>query len=79
MKLPLISQDKANHFIYGSVVFFIANLFLNVYYSFAIVTFLAFSKEAYDEYKYRGFDYKDLLATVIPGILLTIKQLIFNH
>lgn len=76
MKLPLIPQDKANHFIYGFVIYFLLNLFFNDYTSFAFVFLFAFSKEVYDEYKYGGFDLKDLLTTLIPAFLLILKNLI---
>ncbi len=34
----------------------------------AVVVAAGLGKELYDEYDYGGFDYKDLLATVIPGV-----------
>lgn len=76
MKIPLIPLDKANHFVYGFVIYFISNLFFKDYTSFAIVFLFAFSKEAYDEYKYGGFDLKDLLISLMPAVLLIIKDLI---
>jgi hypothetical protein len=73
MKLPLIPQDKANHFVYGFAIYFIANLFLNLYYSFGIVFIIALSKELYDQYKYKGFDIKDLFATMIFPTIEILK------
>ena len=76
MKLPLIPHDKANHFIYGFVIYVLLNLFLNEYASLAIVFIFATGKEIYDEWKYGGFDWKDLLATITPAIILTLKSIL---
>jgi hypothetical protein len=75
MKLPLIPQDKANHIIYGLVIFLLSNLFLNNYFSFVVAFTFALGKEIYDEYKYSGFDYKDLIATILFPILLILLYL----
>lgn len=76
MKLPLIPQDKANHFIYGFAIYILSNLFINSYASFSIVFLFALGKECYDEYSYGGFDVKDLIATITPAILLILKDFI---
>jgi hypothetical protein len=76
MKIPIIPQDKANHFIYGFTIYILLNLFLNAYASFSIVYLLALGKECYDEYSYKGFDVKDLIATIIPAIILILKDVI---
>lgn len=70
MKLPLIPIDKANHFIYGLIIFILAQLFLNDYYSFGIVFLFAIGKEIKDQIVYKGFDYKDLLVTLLPSIII---------
>lgn len=75
MKLPLIPHDKANHAIYGFVIFMISNIFLNEYYSLGIVCFFAFGKEIYDEWKYGGFDIFDAIYTIAPALILTLKQI----
>ena len=46
MKLPLINQDKANHIVYGFVIYFIANLLLNAFSSLGVVLLFALGKEA---------------------------------
>jgi hypothetical protein len=76
MKLPIIPQDKANHFIYGFIIYILSNLFLNAYASFSIVYLFALGKECYDEYYYKGFDVKDLIVTIIPAIILILKDVI---
>lgn len=76
MKLPQIPQDKANHFAYGFVIYFIASLALNPYLSLGVVFLFALAKECYDEHSYGGFDLKDFAVTVIPAVLLVLKNLI---
>jgi hypothetical protein len=66
----LIAQDKANHFIYGFLIFIISQIFLNDYLSFGIVFLFALGKEVKDQIVYKGFDYKDLIATLIPSIII---------
>lgn len=72
MKLPILPHDKANHFIYGFMIFILSNLFLRDYVSLGIVFVFAIGKEIYDQYDYGGFDWKDILATIIPALILTI-------
>ena len=73
-KLPIIKQDKANHFIYGFAIFIICNLFLNDWHSLSIVFIFGLGKEIYDEFDYGGFDIFDLFWTILPGIILTILK-----
>ena len=75
MKLPLIPHDKANHFIYGFVIFVLSNLVLNEWTSLAVVCLFAFGKEIYDEWKYGGFDIYDAIYTIAPALILTLKQI----
>jgi hypothetical protein len=70
MKLPLIPLDKANHFIYGFSIYVLSNIVLNDLYSLLIVVLFALGKEIRDQIVYKGFDYKDLLITIIPAIIL---------
>ena len=76
MNLPQIPQDKANHIIFGWLIFFISNLFLNAYLSFSIVLLFAALKELYDEIYRFGFDWKDLLSTLIIPLILTLKDIL---
>jgi len=66
----LIAQDKANHFLYGFLIFMISQYFLNDYLSFGIVFAFALGKEVKDQIVYKGFDYKDLLVTLLPSIII---------
>lgn len=71
-----IPQDKANHIIFGWLIYFISNIFLNAYLSFAIVLLFATLKEIYDEFYRFGFDYRDLLSTLIIPLILTLKSIL---
>ena len=66
----IVPIDKANHFIYGFFIYVLSNYFLNDLYSIGIVFLFALGKEIRDEIVYKGFDYKDLIATMIPSIIL---------
>jgi len=66
----LIPIDKANHFIYGFFIYVLSNYFINDLYSIGIVFLFALGKEIRDEIVYKGFDYKDLLMTITPAIIL---------
>ena len=68
--MKLIAQDKANHFVYGFLIFIISQYFLNDYFSFGIVFAFALGKEIKDQIVYKGFDYKDLLVTLLPSIII---------
>jgi hypothetical protein len=76
MKLYLIPQDKANHFIYGFVIFILSNLIISNYLSILVVMGFAFGKEIYDEWKYSGFNIWDAVVTLIPSLILTLIQII---
>jgi hypothetical protein len=78
MKLPIIVQDKANHFIYGFTIFILSNLVFNDLISLAIICTIGFGKEVYDEWDYGGFDIVDFIYTIIPAIVLNLKQLYTN-
>lgn len=73
MKLLNIRQDRANHFIYGLLVYLLANIFFTDIVCFGIVLTIAFAKECYDEYNYGGFDIVDLIYTIIPSSLIILK------
>lgn len=70
MKLPLIPQDKANHFIYGFFIYIIACLFVSNPIAFGIVCLFALGKEIKDKVVYGGFDIFDMISTILPAIIL---------
>lgn len=49
-RLPIIDQDKANHLIYGLLIFMVSMLLLSSVLSFMIVVFIALLKEVIDTY-----------------------------
>jgi hypothetical protein len=76
----MLPQDKANHFVYGFIIFILANLILSQWLSFGIVCIFAIGKEIFDQYKYKRGDYLDAVATVSPAITLIIKNyIIWNN
>lgn len=82
--LPLIEQDKANHFIYGIIIYFIFKLIFSMIFGlttgilvgsiFGIVA--AIGKEIYDnKHPHHTSDWKDAaytIAGVILGIIITV-------
>lgn len=77
MKLPQIPQDKANHFIYGFVIFLFACLIFNDLISLIIVTFVAIVKELIDKFFKKGTpEVTDAITTILPALILTLNNLI---
>ncbi len=89
--LPIIDLDKANHFVYGFIIFITLTILLNIFtinldfnnkilkiniIGVIITTLFALSKELKDQLIYKGFCWKDLLATILPSILITILNII---
>ena len=76
-KLPLIPGDKANHFIYGIVIYFIVNLVLGMISAVSLGVAAAIGKEFYDDYHpNHTADWKDAaytMAGVILGVLITLS------
>jgi hypothetical protein len=75
-KLPLIPQDKANHFIYGIIIYFIINLVFGIIAGVSVGVVAAIGKEIYDgRHINHTADWKDAaytIAGVLLGALLTI-------
>ena len=75
--LPQLPQDKSNHFIYGLLIFIGASIFLNDWGSLLIVAVFGLSKEIYDKVSKKGNpEILDFVATITPGIILTIVNVI---
>ena len=70
----LIAQDKANHFLYGFLIFIISQYFLNDYLSFGIVFAFAIGKEIKDQIVYKGFDLFDIFFTILPAIIMVSRD-----
>lgn len=67
----VIPQDKALHIIYGIVIFAIAHLIFNSFYTILIVIFISIAKELYDrtEIDKHTVDVWDAVATTAGGLL----------
>lgn len=75
--LPQIPQDKANHFIYGFVIYILATFIFSNLISLGIVLIVAVGKEAYDSKHKGSVEVLDVVATLLPSFILFIKELIF--
>lgn len=76
INLPRLEESRANHFVYGFVVYLISTIFVSNLFAFIIVMFVALLKELWDEYKYKSGNLIDAICTVIPALLLIIKNYI---
>lgn len=70
MKLPIIPQDKANHILYGLIIFFITALITNIWIGLITATLFGVGKEIYDFFNKdrHTSDIWDAMATIIGGI-----------
>lgn len=74
--IPVLPEDKANHFVYGSLVAFIG-LFFDPLPAAAMVLLVGFGKELYDLVSGRGTpDGTDALATVAGGAVVVAPALL---
>ena len=72
MTLPLIPQDKANHFVYGNILCFVLNLFFIPTATIITIFVLALGKEIYDYVSKKGTpEIMDIVWTMI-GVSTTI-------
>ena len=73
-KLALIPNDKLLHSFYGTILYVIVSC-IDSLWALIIVIITAVLKELYDEVKYGGFDYKDIIATIAIPIIIYLKEL----
>ena len=72
--LSKIPKDKLLHSFYGTLTYIIISFFSHNIAMFSVIA-LAVSKEVYDDRKYGGFDWKDIVATIIIPLLLYIQNI----
>ena len=72
--LGSIPSDKMLHFIVGMLITAIAAVIVPRFAPIAmtVAVVAGFAKELRDEIAYGGFDWKDLLATVIGGVVMQV-------
>jgi uncharacterized protein YfiM (DUF2279 family) len=84
-----LEQDKAKHFVAGSLSgaigadiadrFSGGNRYWRIAGAVTSSVLAGLAKEAYDEYKYGGWDNRDLAATVLGGVSIGITIDIFSE
>lgn len=68
-----IEHDKLLHSFYGTLIFALMLLITNSNIAMVVVIVIAICKEVYDELIYGGFDWNDIIATIlIPTILMMV-------
>ena len=72
--LSKIPKDKLLHSFYGTLTYIIVS-YINHDIAMLSVIALAVSKEEYDERKYGGFDWKDIVATTVIPMMLYIQNI----
>ena len=68
-----IPKDKLLHIFYGVLIYLVAALVSPMFGVIAVVV-IAVAKEVYDEIKYGGFDWVDIVATVAIPMVLFLRE-----
>ena len=68
-----IPKDKLLHSFYGVLIYLVAAL-VNPMFGILAVIVIAIAKEVYDEIKYGGFDWVDIVATLGIPMALFLKE-----
>ncbi len=67
-KLPQLEKDKANHFVYGVIIYFVFGVCFGQYVGFVASVLIAAGKELYDKQTKEGCpELKDFLITSLGG------------
>ena len=70
MKLPMLEHDKANHFIYGLLIFGLVKVILGPVVGLIVCTLFGIGKEIYDHFhRDHTFDIYDAIATIAGGVV----------
>lgn len=72
-EMAKIPHDKLLHSFYGIVIYLLLSLFSPIV-AILTVIFVAIAKEIYDEIVFSGFDWKDIIATILIPMMLFIKE-----
>ena len=71
----MFEKDKANHFIYGVIIYGLAALLITPIFCLIAVFVTAVGKEFYDFYYGKPFSYADIMATELGGIVAFLISL----
>lgn len=75
--LPLIPQDKANHFIYGCLIYFVLQVILTPVFALIATSGIAIAKEVYDKKSKKGTpEILDALYTIAGAIPLFTLEIL---
>jgi len=74
--LPMFEKDKANHFIYGAVIYGLTALVITPVFCLIAVFVIAVAKELFDFYNRNKFSYGDIMATELGAIVAFVITLI---
>lgn len=77
MKLPMLPQDKANHFVYGAILFALASTVSLPIQALAFVLIAACTKEVLDHFMNGSVELLDAISTILGGLTVYLA-LIFN-
>lgn len=67
-----IEHDKLLHSFYGTLLFALMLIVVPVWTAFVVVVVVAIMKEVHDQWKYKGFDWKDIVATIIVPLVFVM-------
>jgi len=65
----MFDKDKANHAIYGVVIYGLCSILITPIFSLIAVFITAVAKELHDNYNGKRFSYGDIMATQAGGII----------
>ena len=69
-----VEKDKANHFIYGSLITLTSLIFgVSPLLSFLLCTAIAILKEIWDLFYGSGFDWLDIIWTILGSIVVIVS------
>jgi hypothetical protein len=69
-----VEKDKANHFIYGSLITLTSLIFgVSPLLSFLLCTAIAILKEIWDLFYGSGFDWLDIVWTILGSIVVIVS------
>lgn len=73
--LAIIPNDKLLHSFYFTLLYAVLSTY-NSSVALTVVYVMAVLKECYDQFKYGGFDYKDIIASVFLPTLLYLAAIV---